>query len=97
MTTNRPLLYDIMEIVDMFEMINLYLFFGDFCEFLGAENYQYENYKLSDGRKNRIYIYIIFIYILEFSSQKTIYLNISGIYLLFWALSRPLGIFFSIF
>jgi hypothetical protein len=38
MTTNRPLLYDIMEIVDMFEMINLYLFFGDFCEFLGAEN-----------------------------------------------------------
>ena len=56
-----------------------------------------------DG-KHQTKFYKIFIYILDFfaifseifrifPARKTIYLNISGIYLLFWTLSRPVGIF----
>ena len=54
--------------------------------------------------KHQTNFYKICIYILEFlanfseifwifQARKTIYLNISGIYLLFWALFRPVGIF----
>ena len=38
MTTNQSVLYDIMNIIDLFVFSNFYLFFWDFCEFFGAKN-----------------------------------------------------------
>jgi hypothetical protein len=38
MTTNRSVLYDIMNTIDIFVIFNYYLFLGNFGEFLGAEN-----------------------------------------------------------
>ena len=60
------------------------------------------------GKKHQTDFYKICIYILEFLAifseffqifpgRKTVYLNISGIYLLFRALSRPVGIFLEFF
>ena len=50
--------------------------------------------------KHQTNFYKICIYVLEclaifsdFPARRVIYLNISGMYLLFWALSRPVGIF----
>ena len=37
MTTNGSVLYDIMKIIDLFVILNFYMFFYDFYELLGQK------------------------------------------------------------